>query len=472
VLERTLFAFPRNARNSDSAWPDETAGMGEGVVFRLAGQLAARSVESDQPAAVATTTQMRPGALVEHQVPHHYPACPVARCADHQAADGPAKGPLPIAAPPTTRAFGEPGLLVGMEIMDQRLRGNVAAVAVPGDTIDIGNGSRIGEHCKRRFGLIPVVIPIEQFHPWQPLAQQRPEFTRDEGRTFHRFDPHPGIVGRFKMRLVLDREHVNRHACLAHRPGIADQVMREIAVAVGSQPPLDERSAVLHPRRRAPRRGDDAKLRVDRAHLLERGDQMDSGRFDVRLRPARRVGIGIMAQREIRSADGNPCDRQAEAIFTVEHFLKKGRARLRVHTGLDQPGAGIGDRCAKTGERLITARLVDNDVGRVRRIGNLQLGVRHARHSPRTVSISDPAAHRIETGLFASRKRRRGQHEQGHHANRAGQPVDHARCSALQYFSTKSAWLGMTATHLPITFSILPRYWTICGSLFTSTSGS
>ena len=85
-------------------------------------------------------------------------------------------------------------------------------------------------------------------------------------------------------------------------------------------------------------------------------------------RAAGRVVEAVMAEREIRRADRNAREAQAEPAIAAEQFLEQRCALRRVQPRLDEPGARVGDRCAEPDHRLIAPSRIDIDPSRERRL--------------------------------------------------------------------------------------------------------
>ena len=110
----------------------------------------------------------------------------------------------------------------------------------------------------------PVVVVAEQLRA-QPGARQRRPDRLDQPRLLVVAQVHARVAARVAvLRLVLERERVDRHArarVVLHEPHEVARV-GVVDARVVEEAPADQRVVGLHPRRRAPRRAHDLQVRV------------------------------------------------------------------------------------------------------------------------------------------------------------------------------------------------------------------
>ena len=122
----------------------------------------------------------------------------------------------------------------------------------------------------------PVVVVAEQLGVQARTLQRRAERVDELGLLGDR-QVHAGVAVRVPvLRLVLQRDRVDRHArALIGLDELHEvQRVRVVDARVVDQPAADQRRGRLHPRGRAPRRGDDLQVRVERSRLAQQRDDL------------------------------------------------------------------------------------------------------------------------------------------------------------------------------------------------------
>ena len=204
--------------------------------------------------------------------------------------------------------------------MHDALRRHVAGVAVPRDARHVAPSARIGEHGERRVGLVPVVIPFQDAR-----RVQRTQILPNKSCSLSWVQSHTRIVSRLEMRLVLHRDRENRHALGRVRGDEAREVRRVRRIRVVAQRTLDHAARRLHPRRRAPRRCDNGKSRVERQRALEDRQRLGAVGIDREVRhrrillSRRHVVVAVLSQREVRRAHVDPDEAQPSALEEFPH---------------------------------------------------------------------------------------------------------------------------------------------------------
>ena len=205
--------------------------------------------------------------LVQSEVPQHDALRPVARCANHQ--------PhllrqdfsrLPVAA----GALGHPDVFVRKAIVQFVLGGDISSVTVRRSSRGKGRGLRIAQHFQRIFDQVPVVIEDQDFCFQLRLAERRTEIIRQDFGLLAGRHNHAGIIIRDVLRLVLHGNGENGDArcfVLLHE---LDEIFGERRIRRRQQRALNHGAGSFHPARRAPRRGEDFEIGIERKRFAEK----------------------------------------------------------------------------------------------------------------------------------------------------------------------------------------------------------
>ena len=263
-------------------------------------------------------------------------------------------------------AFGEQQLLVGPGVVDLlHVIEAVLAVPVEAGAPHIARGGGIRVHRVRPLDhQVTVVVPDHDLHsPEAGGLEFRSQVVAHEvtlflGRVQARI---PALRG---QRFVLHRHAPDRHAFRLVRLDEADVAARPRARAIRAQlAAVVHPARGLHPRRRAPRRGEQLERRA--RHALRRADERQQClpvAFDAEARQrqvVRGFDVGVVAEREVAAAHVHPAQRVAVSARGIEAGLEH---LLAVRFAQPEPGdrRGLGEGAAEALELLERAAGIDD----------------------------------------------------------------------------------------------------------------
>ena len=168
----------------------------------------------------------------------------------------------------------------------------------------------------------------------------------DDHGAVRRIDPHPGIGIGLEIRLVLDGQHRDRHAFRAEAFDRAREIVGESRIILRARAgPGSGFSSVfihagaLHGLIITLKLGiDRQRLAHPRQHIFPRGLDREMSKLGIGHVPGR-VVIAVVRAREVRRADGQPRERQAEAAVRAAEQLGHDRLALVVGKAAENSSA-------------------------------------------------------------------------------------------------------------------------------------
>ena len=246
----------------------------------------------------------------------------------------------------------------------------VAAVAVDADRIDVGGRLFAAKHANGKVDQIAgsvdrIMIPDHDLRVVFDHLEVGSEKVADED--LRRIDRpgHARVVARTVIRLVLHRQVVDVDAFGGVGVQILDQILGIHSVIAGRKRSAVQALVGFHPGWRAPRRGHEDEVRIDRQGVFQDFDD-DPVLLDRKLG---QIGIGDVSDgvvigvvthrggREVGSADGEADELDAHSVF-AEDVLDD----LVALWGLvDHPGGRIGEGGAGALKGFVLDQIVDGD---------------------------------------------------------------------------------------------------------------
>ena len=380
------------------AGTNEATGVGQRVILDIAGHGSRPGIDGDHSAAVGAPSRMRAALLVECQVPEDHATGPVARAVNDQGSGEPREALVPVLLPLSPGAFREVGVLVRVRRVNERLGLHGSLVAMPRDPGDVAGRGRIPQNSQGGARCDPVMVPLENQRSVRAPGKQRAQVPANELGARGGLEGHSGIVPGLEARLVLHGDRVERKS--RGRIGVcnAQQILREGVIRVGTQPPSHELPRVLHPRRRAPRRGHYAEPRIDGPDLVQERKQVMSLRLNREMRErrirltARTIVEAVMPLREVSRPDRDAHETQADTGRLSEEIRDQIPARGLAQLLRHERDARIRQRRTEADDLLVAPRGVHLDRERCHRLrAKRQVGL--ARQELRAIARRQPHVH-------------------------------------------------------------------------------